>query len=79
MPSRGSVPRNLGKNLSVCAALSLDGITATMTIDGAIDGMAFAQYVERILVPTINPRQIVVLDNLAVHKQAAVRQRRTRQ
>jgi transposase len=74
MRSRGSVPRNYGKNLSVCAALSLDGITAAMTIDGAIDGPAFDQYVERILVPTLKPRQIVILDNLAVHHQAHVRQ-----
>lgn len=72
--SRGSVPRNHGKNLTVCAALSLQGITAAMTVDGAIDGLAFEQYVTRILVPTLKPRQIVILDNLSVHKQAAVRQ-----
>lgn len=72
--SRGSVPRNYGQNLSVCAALSLEGITAAMTIDGAVDGLAFEQYVARILVPTLTPRQIVILDNLSVHKQAAVRQ-----
>ena len=35
--SRGLVPRNYGKNLSVCAALSLEGITAVMTIEGALD------------------------------------------
>lgn len=72
--SRGSVPRNYGQNLSVCAALSLEGITATMTIDGAIDGLAFAQYVEQLLVPTLKPRQIVIMDNLSAHKQVAVRQ-----
>lgn len=71
--SRGSVPRNYGKNLSVCAALSLDGITAAMTIDGPIDGLVFAAYVERILVPTLTPRQIVVLDNLSAHKQPRIR------
>lgn len=74
MRSRGSAPRNYGKNLSVCAALSPEGITAAMTIDGAIDGLAFDQYVEHILAPTLKPRQIVILDNLSVHKQAAVRQ-----
>jgi transposase len=72
--SRGSVPRNYGQNLSVCAALSLEGITAAMTIDGAIDGLAFAQYVEQLLVPTLKPRQIVIMDNLSAHKQVAVRQ-----
>ncbi len=72
--SRGSVPRNYGKNLSVCAALSLEGITAVMTIEGAVDGLAFEHYVERLLVPSLKLRQIVIMDNLSAHKQAAVRQ-----
>jgi transposase len=72
--SRGSVPRNYGQNLSVCAALSTEGITAAMAIDGAIDGLAFEQYVRCILAPTLKPRQLVILDNLSVHKQDAVRQ-----
>lgn len=72
--SRGLIPRNYGKNLSVCAALSLDGITAVMSIEGAIDGLAFDQYVEQLLVPTLKPRQLVILDNLSVHKRARVRQ-----
>lgn len=72
--SRGSVPRNYGQNLSVCAALAVEGVTAAMTVDGAIDGPAFEQYVLRILAPTLKAGQIVVLDNLSVHKQAAVRQ-----
>jgi len=72
--SRGVIPRNYGKNLSVCAALSLQGITAAMSIDGAIDGLAFDQYITHILVPTLKPRQLVILDNLSVHKQACVRQ-----
>jgi transposase len=71
--SRGLVPRNYGKNLSVCTALSLEGITAVMSIEGAIDSLAFEQYVERILAPTLTPRQIVIMDNLSVHKRAAVR------
>ncbi len=72
--SRGLVPRNYGRNLSVCAALSLEGITAAMTIEGALDGLAFDQYVTRILVPTLKPHQIVILDNLSVHKQTHVRE-----
>lgn len=72
--SRGSVPRNSGKNLTVCAALSLQGITAVMTVEGALDGLAFEQYVEQILAPTLQPRQIVIMDNLSAHKQAGVRQ-----
>lgn len=72
--SRGLIPRNYGTNLSVCTALSLDGVTAVMSIDGAVDGLAFEQYVEKILAPQLVPRQIVIMDNLSVHKKAAVRQ-----
>ncbi len=45
-----------------------------MSIEGAIDGVAFDQYVAQLLVPTLKPRQIVILDNLSVHKRARVRQ-----
>jgi transposase len=72
--SRGLIPRNYGKNLSVCAALSVEGITAVMSLDGAIDRLAFEQYVEQILAPTLEPRQLVIMDNLSAHKQAPVRQ-----
>jgi transposase len=44
-----------------------------MVLDGPIDGIAFRHYVERFLVPSLRPGQIVVLDNLSVHKDAAVR------
>ena len=71
--SRGLIPRNYGTNLSVCAALSLEGITAVMSLDGAIDSLAFEQYVDKILAPTLKPRQLVIMDNLSVHKQAVVR------
>ncbi len=71
--SRGSIPRNYGRNLSVCTALSCAGITAVMSIEGAIDGRAFEQYVDKILAPTLEPRQFVIMDNLSVHKRAAVR------
>ena len=43
-----------------------------MVFDGPIDNPTFLAYVEQVLVPTLRPGDIVVLDNLAVHKQAAV-------
>lgn len=69
----GSVPRNYGINLTLCAALTLTGMIAPMILDGAADGIAFEVYVERVLVPTLHPGQIVILDNLAVHKRAPIR------
>jgi transposase len=40
--------------------------------DGPIDNASFRAYVEQVLVPTLRPGDVVVLDNLAVHKQPAV-------
>lgn len=71
----GQVPKNRGENSSLIAALSLDeGISAAMTLEGAVDGIAFRIYVQEVLVPKLRPGQIVVLDNLQVHKNQAVRE-----
>lgn len=69
----GTAPRNYPANLTLTATLTVDGIGAPMLLEGAMDGPAFQQYVQHVLVPSLRPNQIVVLDNLAVHKQAAVR------
>ncbi len=55
------------------AALRLDRITAPAVFDGPINGRSFTAYVEQVLVPTLVPGDIVVLDNLGSHKGAAVR------
>ena len=69
----GSVPRNYRENLTLFASLTLDGLTSTMLLDGAADQVSFEVYLRHFLVPTLTPGQIVILDNLAVHKQAALR------
>ena len=55
------------------AALRLDGMGAPAVFDGPIDNPTFLAYVEQVLVPTLRPGDVVVLDNLAVHKQPEVR------
>jgi len=69
-----SVPRNRGKNTTLIASLSLEGVGASMIIEGAANSAAFEAYVEHILVPSLHQGQIVVMDNLRVHKTARVRQ-----
>lgn len=64
----GQVPRNRGENTSFLAALSLNGLQAPMTLQGSVDSIAFETYVERVLLPTLTPGQIVVLDNHRIHK-----------
>jgi len=51
----------------------LTGLGAAMTLDGALDDDAFAASLEDFLVPTLVPGQIVVMDNLSVHKDKRVR------
>lgn len=58
---------------TVLAALRPTGLEASAVFDGPIDSVSFFAYVEQILVPTLRPGDVVVLDNLAVHKQPEVR------
>jgi len=58
---------------TVIAALRPDAITAPAVFDGPIDTASFLAYVEQVLVPTLRPGDVVILDNLAVHKQPDVR------
>jgi len=69
----GAVPRNRGGNTTLIAALSLGGLGPAMTLPGAADRPAFVAYVRAVLAPALVPGQVVVLDNLAVHKGAAIR------
>ena len=48
-------------------------MTAPMILDGAMYGAAFVAYIEQVLVPTLRPGDIVVMDNLPAHRAAGVR------
>ena len=60
--------------MTFLAALRHDRITAPFVLDGPINGGAFVVYVEQVLVPTLQPGDVVVLDNLGSHKSTTVRQ-----
>jgi transposase len=66
----GTVPRNHGPNTTLLAALSLEGITAAMTLEGAADRAAFEVFVAEVLAPSLTPGQCVIWDNLSVHQSA---------
>jgi transposase len=59
---------------TVVAALRPTELGATAVFDGPIDNVTFCAYVEQVLVPALRPGDVVVLDNLAVHKQPEVRE-----
>ena len=68
------VPHGHWKTMTFLAALRHDRIDAPWLLEGPIDGESFRTYVEKVLVPTLIPGDIVVIDNLASHKSKAVRQ-----
>jgi transposase len=61
------------KTITFIAALRLDGITAPFTIRGPINRDSFEAYVEQVLLPTLRPRDVVIMDNLNSHKGSFVR------
>lgn len=82
-PLRGWAPRGqrlLAKapfghwnTMTFVAALRHDRIEAPWLLDGPMNGQRFGVYVEQVLVPTLRPDDIVVMDNLSSHKSPAVR------
>ena len=70
---RAGVPQGHWKTTTFTGALRLAGMTAPFVYDGAMNGVVFRAYVEQVLVPTLQPGDIVVMDNLPAHKAAGVR------
>lgn len=68
-----AVPSGRWSTTSLLSSIRLNGSTAAMILPGATDRAAFDLYVERVLVPTLRPNDIVVMDNLAVHKSPRAR------
>ena len=59
-----AVPHGHWKTSTFIAALRCDGLTATGVFDGPINGELFLAYVEQVLVPTLRPGDVVIMDNL---------------
>jgi putative transposase len=67
-------PQGRWKTMTFLAALRHDRIEAPWLLSGPINGETFRLYVEKVLVPSLRPGDIVILDNLGSHKGRAVRQ-----
>jgi len=70
---KAKVPHGHWKTMTFVAALRHDRIEAPWLLDGPINGECFQLYVEKVLVPTLQPGDIVIADNLGSHKSKAVR------
>src|SRR5262249_14154770 len=70
----GAVPQGHWQTTTFVAALGLGGMTAPLVIDGAMTGDLFVAYVGQVLLPTLVPGDIVIMDTWACHKRAWVRE-----
>ena len=68
----GAVPQGHWKAVTLTAAIRIDGVGGCLAFDGATNAATFESYVEAVLVPTLRPGDIVVMDNLPAHKGAEV-------
>ena len=68
------VPHGHWKIITFVGALRLRGMTAPFVLEGAMNGPMFLAYVKQCLVPTLKRGEIVLMDNLPVHKVAGVRE-----
>jgi transposase len=69
----GKAPRNWGKNVTLISSITLEGMGPSMSIQGSSDTESFSLYMREILAPSLKGGQIVLMDNLSVHKAGWVR------
>ncbi|MGI4870322.1 MAG: IS630 family transposase [Janthinobacterium lividum] len=67
-----AVPLHNGPNVTLLAALTPKGLGALLSVNGAVNGDVFAAYLDQVLGPTLQADDVVVLDNLSVHKVAGL-------
>ncbi|RZK12496.1 MAG: IS630 family transposase [Hymenobacter sp.] len=70
----GAVPLRRGPSLTLIGTLSVRGLGAVQLLNGALNQRSFALYVAHCLAPTLRPGDVLVLDNLAVHKLGGLRE-----
>ena len=69
----GKAPRNTEANTTLIASITTGGMGPAMLLTGATDTAAFEVYIEKVLVPSLHPGEVVVMDNLSAHKSERVR------
>lgn len=72
--ARLRAPRNRGKNTTLLASMSSEGMGTALAVQGGTNKAVFEAYVERVLAPSLEPGQVVVMDNLSAHKGEEVRE-----
>lgn len=68
-----STPGTSGTHYTMVATLGLTGISAPLIFKGAMNRVVFEGYVQQMLLPTLRPRDILIMDNLSAHKGESIR------
>jgi len=63
-----SAPCGNWQTMTILSSIRLDGTTESLVFEGAVDRKMFDAYIKEFLVPTLRPGDIVIMDNLSVHK-----------
>ncbi len=66
------IPGDRGKNISTIGAISLAGILTGLSVPGSIDGEVMLFFVEEMLAPLLKSGDVVIMDNVATHKQEEI-------
>ena len=70
----GRVPRNRGRNTTLLASMTHEGMGPCMAVVGSTTKAVFETYVEQVLAPSLSPGSVVILDNLGAHRGDRVRE-----
>src|SRR5215203_2174900 len=69
-----SVPRNRGKNTTLLASITVEGMGPSMAVEGSTTKEVFEAYLEQVLLPELEEGQVLIMDKLPAHKRAKVRE-----
>ena len=69
-----SVPHNRGRNTTLLASMSAEGMGPSLAVEGATTRAVFETYIGKVLLPSLRRGQVVVMDNLSAHKGERVRE-----
>jgi len=69
-----SAPRNRGKNTTLLASITLEGMGPSLAVEGSTTKEVFEAYLEHVLLPELGEDQVVIMDSLPAHKRAKVRE-----
>jgi transposase len=69
-----SVPRNRGKNTTLLASITLEGMGPSLAVEGSTTKEVFEAYLEQVLLPEVREGQVLIMDKLPAHKPNRMRE-----